>query len=169
MSCRGFAERHPRCWHVVESEGLPRVAREGLLPATEIMRRAGQVSHANRDGFVALDGAVLRFQQMPDARLSHVLGGRFAGDPAAWRVHVDSHVFFWLAEGRRDGFRQAALRERRKAEADAPKPAVLEFDTATLLAGPGDVAFFSRVNGGSMVRGAGRVLRDERLYQPVPA
>ncbi|MCW8087035.1 DUF7002 family protein [Sabulicella glaciei] len=164
-----FAARHPSCWHVVEAEGLPRVAREGLLPAAEIMRRAGRVSHANRDGFVALEGAVLRFQQMRDDRLSRVLRGRFAGDPAAWRAHVDSHVFFWLSERRRDGFRAAAIRERRKAEPGAPELEILEFDTAALLEGVGDAAFFSRVNSGSMVMGAGRVLRDEALYQPVSA
>lgn len=164
---RSFSQRHPLCWHVIEAEGLPRVAREGLLPAAEIMRRAGRPSQANRDAFVALDGAVLRFQQMDDIPLGRVLAGRFAGDPAAWRAHVDAHVFFWLAARRRDGFAAAVRQRRQRAKPDAPDPIILAFDTATLLDGLADAAFFSRVNSGSMVQGAGRVRRDEHLYQPV--
>lgn len=163
-----FAARHPTVWHVAEAEGLAGIRRDGLWPAAALMRRAGRVSDANRDRFVALPcGALLRFQQMADRRLSPSLRGRFVGDPAAWRRFVDSHVFFWARPARRDAFLAATRRERRRHEPDAPPPHVLAFDTATLLAGVGGDAFFSCYNSGSTVMGGYRTPRDDGLFLPL--
>lgn len=163
-----FAARHPVVWHVAEAEGVAGILRDGLLPAEALMRRADRVSDANRDRFVPLPcGALLRFQQMRDARLAPSLRGRFSGQPALWRRFVDSHVFFWAAAWRRDGFLKATRRERLKHEPEAASPRVLAFDTPTLLEGVDEDAFFSVYNSGSTVMGAYRTPRDEALFQPL--
>lgn len=172
-----FAARHPVVWHVIEAEGLPGMARHGLLPAAEL-RALAQVpdNSANRDDYepVALPGggtAVLRFQIMADAKLSPSLAGAYAGKPALWRTHINSHVFFWADPARRDSFLRATLRERARSRA-APSttaPAVLAFDTFALLAAVGPDAFYSTFNTGSTVRGAARAQRDEGTFRPVAA
>ncbi|MCK8787578.1 hypothetical protein M0638_24740 [Roseomonas sp. NAR14] len=153
----------------------------GLLPAAELRRRLGAAaSDCNREAFEPLRApadqgggvAVLRFQLMRDARLRPTLHGAYANDPAAWRRHVDAHVFLWPGEVRRDSFLRAVVRARR-AEAvrlglpPPSPPLVLALDTAGLLRRHGESAWFSRVNVGSTLRAGARVRRDEHTLRPI--
>jgi len=173
----GFAKRHPVVWHVIETEGLDSALLHGLLSATALRRQAGVPgTAANRDDYEHLklpDGGsvLLRFQQMLDAKLLPSLMGQFAEQPAAWRGHINSHVFFWADAGRRDGFIKANARERaRSSTAPSTVSAVtLAFDTANLLEQVEDLAFYSTINTGSTVRGGARARRDENTFQPITA
>jgi hypothetical protein len=165
-----FAARYPVVWHVIEAEGAgPWLAATGLLPAATLLRMAGTAADGtNRDEFrpIALGNdrvAILRQQLMTDRRLAPTLAGVFAGHPEAWRGHIDSHVFFWTEERRRDAFIRACmrLRARNNAASGRAPPCVLALDTAALLGRHGENAFFARFNTGSTVRGGGRVRRDE--------
>lgn len=171
-----FATRYPVVWHVIEAEGAgPWLANVGLLPAAELLRRAGITADGqNRDDFrrVRLDDgtvALLRPQRMADATLTPTLGGTFCGRPGAWRRLIDSHVFFWTDPPRRDSFVQACirLRARSRSAGGTIRPIVLEFDTAALLGLHGEQAFLARFNAGSTVRGGARVLRDEATFVPL--
>ncbi len=171
-----FATRYPLVWHVIEAEGAgPWLARTGLLPAAELLRRAGVTADGrNRDDFrcVRLASgtvALLRPQRMPDATLTPTLGGTFCGRPDAWRRLIDSHVFFWTDPRRRDRFVQACMRLRARscAASGTIQPIVLAFDTAALLGRHGDCAFLARFNTGSTVRGGARVRRDETTFVPL--
>ena len=160
---------------MIEAEGLPGVARHGLLPASSLRAVAGVAdSGANRDDYdpLALPGggtAVLRFQIMADAKLLPSLAGAYAGKPDLWRAHINSHVFFWADPARRDSFIRANLRERARSRAapSTARPVVFAFDTPALLATLGPSAFFSTFNTGSTVRGAARARRDEGTFRPV--
>ncbi|HEY0204343.1 MAG TPA: hypothetical protein VGC15_09360 [Acetobacteraceae bacterium] len=172
-----FAARFPVVWHVVEADGVAGVASHGLLPAADLLRRAGAPpTDPNRDDFRRVqlgdDGssAVLRFQLMADAKITPSLHGAFAGQPALWRALIDSQVFFWADPARRDSFLRACHRTRRRSQA-APlgePPVTLAFDTAALL-GAEAPAFYSTFNTGSTVRGAARARRDEDTFRPVGA
>ena len=166
-------------WHIVEADGLAGVEAHGLLPAAELLRRAGlPPNDRNRDDFLRVplspgttDGpaAVLRFQLMADAKIAPSLQGAFAGQPARWRALIDSQVFFWPDPARRDSFLRACVRDRRRSRAaplDTP-PAVLAFRTEALLAAQGDNAYYATFNTGSTVRGAARARRDENTFRPV--
>ena len=171
-----LAARYPVVWHVIEAEGAgPWLATMGLLPAAELLRRAGVTADGrNREDFrrVSPDNsavALLRPQRMPDAALTPTLGGRFRGRPEAWRQLIDSHVFFWTEPRRRDRFVGACMRLRaasRSASGTSP-PVVLAFDTAALLGLHGEYAYISRFNAGSTLRGGARVRRDETTLVPV--
>ena len=161
----GFARRYPRAWHVAEAEAADC---EILYPAATLRRLAGLAAdHANRDDFqrLALGGgktAVLRQQLMRDERLRPTLAGPFAERPDLWRETINGHVFFWLSAARRDRFISACVRLRdRGTTGTGLAPIVLEIDTALLLAGQGDTAYFSLFNTGSVVRGGARVRRDD--------
>lgn len=171
-----FAARYPVLWHVIEAEGAGRwLATMGLLPAAELLRRAGATADGrNRDDFrrVRLNHdavALLRPQRMPDAALIPTLGGSFRGRPDAWRQLIDSHVFFWTDPGRRDRFLGACMRLRAKSRSASGtiRPVVLAFDTAALLGLHGEHAYLSRFNAGSTVRGGARVRRDEATLMPL--
>ena len=171
-----FAPRYPVVWHVIEAEGAgPWLATMGLLPASELMRRAGvSADGRNRDDFRRLnleDGAValLRPQRMPDAALTPTLGGRFRSRPDAWRQLIDSHVFFWTDPRRRDTFVGACMRLRATSHSAGCtiRPVVLAFDTAALLGLHAESAYLSRFNAGSTVRGGARVRRDEATLMPL--
>jgi len=171
-----LAARYPMVWHVIEADGAgPWVATMGLLPAAELLRRAGATADGrNRDDFrrVSLDNsavALLRPQRMPDAALTPTLGGRFRGRPDAWRQLIDSHVFFWTEPGRCDRFVGACVRLRAtsRAAGGTSRPVVLAFDTAALLELHGEYAYISRFNAGSTVRGGARVRRDETTLVPL--
>ena len=174
-----FAARFPVVWHVVEADGLAGIEAHGLLPAAELMRRAGlPANDCNRDDFLRVplgpgsaDGpaAVLRFQLMADAKITPSLHGAFAGQPARWRALINSQVFFWPDPARRDSFLRACVRDRRRSRAvplDAP-PVVLAFRTETLLAAQADDAYYATFNTGSTVRGAARARRDEATFHPI--
>jgi len=147
----------------------------GLLPAAELRTLAGKPSaNHNRDDFEPLalsDGgvAVLRFQQMQDVRLTQSLAGAYAGNPAAWRGMIDQHVFFWATEARRDKFLAATKRMRAvsKTAPGSAGPAVMCFDTLTLLGFNPSTTLFSTFNTGSTVLGGRRAPRDEHTFRPI--
>ena len=173
-----FAARFPVVWHVVEADGLAGVASHGLLPAADLLQRAGAAPNGrNRDDFQRVQlgaggpSATLRFQLMADAKITPSLHGLFAGQPTLWRALIDSQVFFWADPARRDSFLRACRRDRRRSQAaplDEP-PVILAFDTAALLAAQSAAAFYSTFNTGSTVRGAARARRDEDTFRPVAA
>ena len=165
-----FAARYPVVWHVIEAEGAGDwLAETGLLPTAGLLRIAGTTDDgANRNEFRTLplgQGriAVIRPQVMPDDRLRPTLAGRFRDQPDRWRRHINGHVFFWTEPRRRDAFLRACQRFRPWAAA----PVMLEFDTASLLAGHAACAFWSRINTGSTMRGGARTRRDEDTLQLV--
>jgi hypothetical protein len=165
-----FAARYPVVWHVIEADGAGAwLSTTGLLPAAALFALAGVPDDgANRDAFRRLhvDGqltAVVRPQLMHDRRLVPTLGGRFAGDPSAWRRHINAHVFFWTEPRRRDAFVRACVRLR----GYGTPPRVLTIDSDALLWRQRDCAFFARINTGSTVRGGGRTRRDENTLMPV--
>lgn len=165
-----FAERHPIVWHVIEADGAGDwLAETGLIPTAGLLRIAGITDDgANRNDFRMLSLgqgriAVIRPQLMPDERLRPTLAGPFRDQPDTWRRHINAHVFFWTEPRRRDAFLRACQRFRPCAAA----PVVLEFDTASLLAGHAAFAFWSRINTGSTVRGGARTRRDENTLQSV--
>lgn len=165
-----FAARYPIVWHVIEADGVGDWLTEtGLMPSAELLRMAGIIDEgANRNDFrtLSLGGgrtAVIRPQLMPDDRLRPTLDGPFRDLPNTWRRHINSHVFFWAEPRRRDAFLRACQRFR----PSAATPVVLEFDTASLLAGHAACAFWSRINTGSTVRGGARTRRDENTLQSV--
>ena len=166
----GFAARYPRVWHVMEAEGA---CCETLYPAATLRRLAGlPADAANREAFECLilpngAAAILRLQLMRDERLAPTLAGAFTGQPGLWRDHINQHVFFWVSADRRDRFISACARLRaRGATSPIPAPVVLELDTALLLAAHQAMAFFSRINTGSTVRGGARARRDETTLRP---
>lgn len=172
-----FASRFPVVWHVAEADGLAAIEALGLLPTAELRQRAGMAATGqNRDDYVPLSlpgagTAILGFQLMADAKIAGSLAGEFAGQPAAWRALIDSHVFFWPDPARRDGFARATERERRKSPAapsDTP-PVVLAFDTLALVTPHLADAYYSTFNTGSTIRGAARARRDEHTFRPVAA
>jgi hypothetical protein len=160
-----LAARYPVVWHVIEADGVgPWLRDKGLLPAA--MLREGS---DNRASFlsVALDGggtAVLRPQQMPDARLLPTLAGSFAQKPGCWRRHVNQHVFFWAEARRREAFKRSCMRLRPGAN---EPPVILAFATAALLQRHQGSAFYATINTGSTVRGGARVRRDDNTFRPV--
>ncbi len=171
-----LAARYPRVWHVIEADGAGEWLTEtGLLPAADLYRLAGlEVDGANRTAFqrVELSSggiAILRPQLMADQPLTATLAGSFAGRPAAWRRHIDAHVFFWPEPRRRDGFVRACARLRALGNigSDAALPCVLAIDTAALLCRHGVSAFFARINTGAVLRGGARVRRDDTTFVPV--
>jgi uncharacterized protein DUF7002 len=166
-----FSARYPCVWHVIEADGAgPWLCKTGLLPAAVLFELAGVPDDgANRDDFRRVPFeeqriAVVRPQLMNDPRLLPTLAGSFAGNPTAWRRHVNTHVFFWAEERRRDAFMQACVRLRGRR---GTPPRVLTIDSAVLLGRHGVNAFFARINTGSTVRGGGRVRRDEHTLMPV--
>jgi hypothetical protein len=168
-----FYARYPRVWHVIEADGAgPWLSETGLLPAAVLFELAGLPDDgANRDDFRRVPFeeqriAVVRPQLMNDARLLPTLAGSFAGNPTAWRRHVNAHVFFWAEERRRDAFMRACMRLR---ERRGTPPRVLAIDSAILLERHGANAFFARINTGSTMRGGGRVRRDDDTLAPVSA
>jgi hypothetical protein len=170
-----LAARYPRVWHIIEADGAGAwLTDTGLLPAAELYRLAGlEPDGANRDAFQRIDlspgqTAILRPQLMADRTLTATLAGSFAGRPAAWRRHIDAHVFFWAEPRRRDGFIRACarLRARDSAEPAAP-PRVLAIETAALLSRHGACAFFARINTGAVLRGGTRARRDDATFVPV--
>jgi hypothetical protein len=114
-----FVARYPRVWHVIDAEGAGAwLTAIGLLPAAALFRLAGlpmmaptaKVSAAS--SWAGGEKLSLRPQLMPDARLLPTLDGIFAGDPIAWRRHINAHVFFWVEERRRDAVVRAYMRGR---------------------------------------------------------
>jgi len=166
---RFLADHGPFVWHVAEAESVPGIRARGLLPANALLPTSRH--GAWRAAFVQEDGAVLRFQQMSDARLLPHLRGRFAGRPEAWRAHIDSHVFFWCQSGPRDRFVAATVRERRAhwrragRAGSPPPPAILRFDLADILRAVPGLAYASLINSGSLV--LGKTWRDEATLRPV--
>ena len=145
----GFAARYPQVWHVIEAEGA---GYDTLYPAETIRRLCGlPADSANREAFQRLDlpggaQAILRLQLMPNDRLGPTLAGAFSGRPDLWRAHIDRHVFFWVAEDRRDRFLRACVRARaRGAAGGVPAPVVIAVDTALLLETHGETAFYSKI------------------------
>ena len=167
---RAFLEDHgPFVWHVAEAESLRGILAHGLMPANALLP-PGQRG-AWRSGFQASQGATLRFQQMSDAQLRPWLRGRFAGDPAAWRAHIDDHVFFWCCPEARDRFLQATMRERRRqwlrerCAGQPPTPVILRYELAQVIEAAGSCAHASLINSGTLIMG--KTWRDEETLRSI--
>jgi hypothetical protein len=136
-------------YHLAEAANWPSIEKHGLLPATELIARAGlsgadreRLERSQRPGHTVLpDGVEIRDQRpMPEAALSACLVGL---NPADWYVLVNARVFFWLDLARLNRHRAAY----------APRPQlVLTLDAAGLVADYGDRAAVSPINSGNARR-----------------
>ncbi|WP_203070454.1 DUF7002 family protein [Falsiroseomonas ponticola] len=139
-------------WHLTSPAALPLIRRHGLLSAEALVAlfevpapEAALLLEANRAGFATLrhplHGVVeLRRQKMPDGALAGALAGS-GTSPAAWRRHVNGHVFFWLDRRRVEGLRAA----------DPARPQLaLRIDLRLLLARHGDAARLTPMNTGAV-------------------
>ncbi|MGG5886633.1 DUF7002 family protein [Falsiroseomonas sp. HC035] len=139
-------------WHVAAVAALPMLHRHGLLTAADLVAlfevpepEATRLLEQNRSRLVTLahprHGQVeLRRQQMWDSKLGPALAGS-GTSPAAWRRHINGHVFFWLDRAR----------AQRLADADPKRPQVaLRIDARRLLAQHGDAAWLTPINTGAV-------------------
>ncbi|MER5647681.1 hypothetical protein [Streptosporangium sp. NPDC002524] len=136
-------------YHLAEAANWPSIEKYGLLPASELIARAG-LSGAERERLersqrpeceVLPDGVEIRDQRpMPEAALRACLVGL---DPAEWYALINARVFFWLTPKR--------LNKHRAAYAPRPQ-VVLTLDTAALMADHGDRAALSAINSGNARR-----------------
>jgi hypothetical protein len=136
-------------YHMAEATNWPSIERLGLLPAAELIARAG-LSGAEHDRLersqrpvhtVLPSGVAIRDQRpMPATALRACLVGL---DPADWYALVNARVFFWLDPARLNRQR-AACRERPQV--------VLTLDAAGLVAAYGDRAAVSPINSGNARR-----------------
>jgi hypothetical protein len=136
-------------YHLAEEANWPSIEQIGLLPATDLIARAG-LSGVDRDRLersqraahtVLPDGVEIRDQRpMPPTALRACLVGM---DPADWYALVNARVFFWLDPARLN----------RQRAACGPRPqVVLTLDAAGLVAGYGDRASVSPINSGNARR-----------------
>ncbi len=151
---RGARRNLPRhVYHLAEEANWPSIQRIGLLPAAELITRAG-LSGADRDRLgrsqrvshtVLPDGVEIRDQpRMPAAALRACLVGMA---PPDWYALMNSRVFFSLDPARLNRLRGAC----------EPRPqVVLTLDTAGLVAGHGGRASVSPINSGHALRRAAR-------------
>jgi len=151
---RGTRLNLPRhVYHLAEEANWPSIKRTGLLPAAELIARAG-LRGADRDRLersqrvshtVLPDGVEIRDQLvMPATALRACLVGM---DPADWYSLMNSRVFFSLDPDRLNRLRRAC----------EPRPqVVLTLDTAGLVAGYGGRASVSPINSGHALRRAAR-------------
>ena len=136
-------------YHLAEEANWPSIERLGLLPATELIVRAG-LSGADRDrlersqraGHTILpDGVAIRDQRpMPPAALRACLVGM---DPADWYALVNARVFFWLDPDRLN---------RQRAACKARPQVVLTVDADGLVRDYGHLAEVSPINSGNARR-----------------
>jgi hypothetical protein len=151
---RGARRNLPRhVYHLAEEANWPSIKRIGLLPAAELIARAG-LSGADRDRLkrsrrmshtLLPDGVEIRDQLvMPATALRACLVGM---EPADWYALMNSQVFFSLDPARLNRLRGAC----------EPRPQiVLTLDTAGLIARHGDRASVSPINSGHSLRRAAR-------------
>lgn len=136
-------------FHIADARNWPGIQRDGLLCATDLMRRAlggshGQVaSRCYRPKAVTLpDGVVLRDQApMPPGALAPCLDpGRTTSD---WYGLINAGIYFWTDPGR----------VARHGKALGAWPQVLvTLDANRLLAAYGDSAFVTPFNAGAARR-----------------
>jgi Family of unknown function (DUF7002) len=140
-------------YHLAEEANWPSIKQIGLLPAAELIARAG-LSGADRDRLersqrvshtVLPDGVEIRDQlRMPATALRACLVGM---DPTDWFALMNSRVFFSLDPTRLNGIRGRC----------EPRPqVVLALDTAGLMAGYGGRASVTSINSGHALRRAAR-------------
>ncbi|MEV8639178.1 hypothetical protein AB0395_46725 [Streptosporangium sp. NPDC051023] len=136
-------------YHLAEAANWPSIEKHGLLPAAELIARAG-LSGADRERLersqrpepmLLPDGVEIRDQRpMPASALQSCLVGL---DPADWYALVNVRVFFWLDPAR--------LNRQRAAYGSRPQ-VVLTLDTVGLVADYGDRAAVSPINSGNARR-----------------
>ncbi len=136
-------------YHLAEEANWPLIERLGLLPASELIARAG-LSGADRDrlersqraGHTILpDGVAIRDQRpMPATALCACLVGM---EPADWYALVNARVFFWLDPDRLN---------RQHAACKARPQVVLTVDAEGLVRDYGHVAAVSPINSGNARR-----------------
>lgn len=148
-----LAERCPRVWHAIEAEGPPAARPRG-----------------RRDGAPALPADGGRPAAARPARLLRRAPRAMAGHAGQARLLLGRFLLgrFWAAEDRLTRLAAAIVRERRRAEPQAPDPVILRFETAALLAEHGEAALFTTINSGSTA-GRGRAQRDENTLRPAAA
>jgi hypothetical protein len=151
---RGTRPSLPRhVYHLAEEANWPSINQIGLLPAAELIARAGldaaereRLGRSQRVNHTVLpNGVEIRDQLvMPPNALRACLVGM---DPADWYALMNARVFFSLDPARLNRLRGAC----------EPRPqVVLTLDAAGLLAGYGGRASVSPINSGHALRRAAR-------------
>jgi hypothetical protein len=140
-------------YHLAEESNWPSIKQIGLLPAAELIARAGlnrfdcdRLERSQRVSHTVLpDGVEIRDQlRMPASALSACLIGMA---PPDWYSLMNSRVFFSLDPIRLNGIRGGC----------EPRPqVVLTLDTAGLMAGYGGRASVTPFNSGHALRRAAR-------------
>jgi hypothetical protein len=150
----GFAEKHPRLFHLLPAASWASFQRHGLLSAQALcdlygvppaQRAALLEEDRGKGNFTVLSApglpdVTLRDQLLPDALLLRCLTGSFANRPRAWRALLNGHVFLWADARRARALHGASL---------AQSQMLLEFDTARLLEPWAGVARTSAINSGA--------------------
>jgi hypothetical protein len=136
-------------YHLAEEANWPSIRRLGLLPATELIARAG-LSGADRDRLersqradhtILPDGVAIRDQRpMPATALRTCLVGM---DPAEWYALINARVFFWLDADRLN---------RQRAACNARPQVALTVDAVGLVRDYGHVAAVSPITSGNARR-----------------
>jgi Family of unknown function (DUF7002) len=140
-------------YHLAEEANWPSIKRIGLLPAAELIARAG-LSGADRDRLgrsqrvshtVLPDGVEIRDQlRMPATALRACLVDM---EPADWYALMNSRVFFSLEPTRLNGIRGGC---------EPRAQVVLTLDTAGLMADYRGLASVTPINTGHALRRAAR-------------
>lgn len=153
-----FAAAFPALFHVTHAAAVVSIRDHGLLPAASLAPSdAAQAVTGNRSDWTPVPGpgansfgqiAWLRWQRMPDGPIGARL--RPGIQPAAWRLFINSMVFFFG--------READAHRLRAADPDRDQ-VVLRYPTAALLEA-GCALLVCRFNNGYLDR---RPLTDPRL------
>jgi hypothetical protein len=150
------------CFHLAEQDNWPSIQRHGLLPARNLIERAGLNGAARRalernrreQRTVLPDGSVIRDNKpLPVAALQRCLIGM---TPAEWFALLNSKVFFWFDLARLDRQRRAC---------GAHPQMLLVFETEILLAKYEAAAAVTPINTGNAMRQAAS--RGAQTFVPV--
>ena len=140
-------------YHMAEAANWPSIREYGLLPATDLIARAGLIGadrdileRAQRpDHTVLPKGAEIRDQKpMPTSALRACLVGL---TPADWCALINARVFFWFDPDR--------LNRQRAACGSRPQ-VVLTFDAPALVAAYEDMVALTPINTGNARRAPAR-------------
>ena len=152
MSPENLAARHPRLYHQTAPEAWPLIQAHGLLPATELVARAGAdlraLTRTRRPEGVRLEADIGTVEINDNVPLSERALERCLMDglsPADWCAMLAARVFFWT-EARHLARLQGARTNRGRPRL------VLEIDTLSFARAHRDRIELSPINSGSTIR-----------------
>ena len=165
MTPDALAARHPRLYHQTAPEAWPLIRAHGLLPAAELVRRAGAdalaLTRRRRPEGVRLDAGFGIVEVNDNVPLSERALTRCLDDglaPADWCALLAGRVFFWTSE--------AHLARLTNARTNRDRPRlVLVIDTLSFARAHRDRIELSPINSGSTIRKPAR--RGRHTFAPM--